>query len=151
DTGLTRLQRALESSRGGMRATLHDALAALIKGYGLAGQPDAALVYLREIQRLHQDGLQAQVLMHHAHHLERIDKRVDERSHEVIEQQQSALREQLGERDLVRSQVAMLEQQSVAAELHDDATGEHCYRVGRLASRLAAEYGVDERTCFLID
>src|SRR5882672_6264431 len=32
DTGLTRLKRALESSRGGMRATLHDALAALIKG-----------------------------------------------------------------------------------------------------------------------
>ena len=151
DTGLTRLQRALESSRGGMRATLHDALAALIKGYGVAGQPDAALVYLREIQRLHQDGLQAQVLMHHTLHLERIDRQLDDRPGAVLEQTQSALREQLGERDLVRSQMAMLEQQSVAAELHDDATGEHCYRVGRLSSCLAAEYGVDERTCFLID
>jgi putative two-component system response regulator len=151
DTGLTRLKRALESSRGGMRATLHDALAALIKGYDLAGQPDAALVYLREIQRLHQDGLQAQVLMHHAYHLQRVDRRVDESASAALEQTQSALRMQLGERDLVRSRVAMLEQQSVAAELHDDATGEHCYRVGRLASRLAAEYGVDEQTCFLLD
>ena len=26
----------------------------------------------------------------------------------------------------------LLEQQSIAAELHDDTTGEHCYRVGRL-------------------
>jgi putative two-component system response regulator len=151
DTGLTRLKRALEFSRGGMRATLHDALAALIKGYDLAGQPDAALVYLREIQRLHHDGLQAQVLMHHAHHLQRIDRRLDENASAVLEQTQSALRVQLGERDLVRSRVAMLEQQSVAAELHDDATGEHCYRVGRLSSQLAAEYGVDARTCFLID
>jgi putative two-component system response regulator len=51
----------------------------------------------------------------------------------------------------VRSRVAMLEQQSVAAELHDDATGEHCYRVGRMSSLLAADYGVDEHTCFLMD
>jgi len=151
DIGLTRLKHALELSRGGLRATLHDALAALIKGYDLAGQPDAALVYLREIKRLHQDGLQTQVLMHHAHHQQRIDQRLDESAAALLERTQSALRGQLGERDLVRSRVAMLEQQSVAAELHDDATGEHCYRVGRLASLLAAEYGVDEHTCFLID
>jgi putative two-component system response regulator len=45
----------------------------------------------------------------------------------------------------------MLEQQSVAAELHDDTTGEHCYRVGRLSSLLARAYGVDDHTCFLMD
>ena len=151
DVGLTRLKHALELSRGGLRATLHDALAALIKGYDLAGQPDAALVYLREIKRLHQDGLQTQVLMHHAHHQQRIDRRLDESATAALEQAQSALRGQLVARDVVRSRVAMLEQQSVAAELHDDATGEHCYRVGRLSSLLAAEYGVDEHTCFLID
>jgi len=151
DIGLTRLKQALELSRGGLRATLHDALAALIKGYDLAGQPEAALVYLREIKRLHQDGLQARVLMHHTHYLQRIDQRLDENATAVLEQTQSALRDRLTERDLVRSRVAMLEQQSVVAELHDDATGEHCYRVGRLSSLLAAEYGVDEHTCFLID
>ena len=45
----------------------------------------------------------------------------------------------------------LLEQQSVAAELHDDATGEHCYRVGRLASILGKEIGLEEDVCFLID
>lgn len=151
DIGLTRLKRALERARSDMHGTLHDALAALVKGYEMAGQPDAALVYLREIKRLHQDGRQEQVLMHHAQYLQRIEKELDETAHSALELHQSALRGQLSERDLMRSRVAMLEQQSVAAELHDDATGEHCYRVGRLASLLARAYGVDDHTCFLID
>jgi len=107
-------------------------------------------VYLREIKRLHQDGLQTQVLMHHTT-ISNASTGALTKCHGVLEQAQSALRGQLVARDVVRSRVAMLEQQSVAAELHDDATGEHCYRVGRLSSLLAAEYGVDEHTCFLID
>jgi putative two-component system response regulator len=151
DIGLTRLKRALERARSDMPGMLHDALAALIKGYETAGQPDAALVYLREIKRLHQDGREAQVLMHHAHYLRRIDERLDVDAHTALENHQSALRGKLSERDLMRSRISMLEQQSVAAELHDDATGEHCYRVGRMSSLLALQYGVDDHTCFLID
>jgi putative two-component system response regulator len=134
-----------------MPAMLHDALAALIKGYEAAGQPDAALVYLREIKRLHQDGREAQVLMHQAHYIRRIDASLDTDAQETLELRQSSLRSQLSERDLMRSRIGMLEQQSVAAELHDDTTGEHCYRVGRMSSLLAKAYGVDEHTCFLID
>jgi putative two-component system response regulator len=151
DIGLTRLKRALERARSDMPGMLHDALAALIKGYEAAGQPDAALVYLREVKRLHQDGREAQVLMHHAQYLRRIDESLDVDAHDTLEMQQSTLRDQLSERDLMRSRIGMLEQQSVAAELHDDTTGEHCYRVGRLSSLLARAYGVDDHTCFLID
>ncbi|HEU0203233.1 MAG TPA: HD domain-containing phosphohydrolase, partial [Burkholderiaceae bacterium] len=151
DIGLTRLKRALERARTDLRAMLHETLAALVKGYELAGQPDAALVYLREMKRLQQDGRQEQVLMHHLQHVRRVDRHLDDDASAVLEQHQITLRDQLSDRDVVRSRVAMLEQQSVAAELHDDATGEHCYRVGRLASLLAAKYGVDENTCFLID
>ncbi len=61
------------------------------------------------------------------------------------------LRIQLGERELMRNRVLLLEQQSVAAELHDDTTGEHCYRVGRLASILGKEIGLEDDVCFLID
>jgi putative two-component system response regulator len=151
DIGLTRLKRALERARGDMPGMLQDALAALIKGYEAAGQPDAALVYLREIKRLHQDGRQAQVLMHHAQYLRRVDQSLDLDANAALELHQSTLRGQLSERDLMRSRVGMLEQQSVAAELHDDTTGEHCYRVGRMSSLLARAYGVDDHTCFLID
>jgi putative two-component system response regulator len=151
DIGLTRLKRAVERARAQMPSMLHDALAALIKGYETAGQPDAALVYLREVKRLHQDGREAQVLMHHGQYLRRIDQSLDADAHDTLEMHQSTLRDQLSDRDLMRSRTSMLEQQSVAAELHDDTTGEHCYRVGRMSSILAREYGVDEHTCFLID
>jgi putative two-component system response regulator len=151
DIGLTRLKRALEQARSNMHGMLQDALAALVKGYEAAGQPDAALVYLREIKRLHQDGREAQVLMHHSQFLRRIDESLDVDAQDTLEMHQSSLRGQLSDRDLMRSRTSMLEQQSVAAELHDDTTGEHCYRVGRMSSLLAREYGVDDHTCFLID
>jgi putative two-component system response regulator len=40
---------------------------------------------------------------------------------------------------------------AVVAELRDDSTGAHSYRVGRLASLLAKEFGCDEGTIFMID
>ncbi|MCX8005653.1 MAG: tetratricopeptide repeat protein, partial [Burkholderiaceae bacterium] len=129
EVGLARLKRSLERARTDVPGFLPDALAALIKGYEVAGQPDAALVYLRELKRLHQDGREAQVLMHHAQHVARVDAELDLRARGALDAQQSRLRGQLLERDIVRARVAMLEQHSVAAELHDDTTGEHCYRV----------------------
>ncbi len=51
----------------------------------------------------------------------------------------------------MRNRILMLEEQSVAAELHDDTTGEHCYRVGRMSSLLAKEFGLEDDVCFLID
>ena len=44
-----------------------------------------------------------------------------------------------------------MERLAVAAELRDDSTGEHSYRVGRMASLLAKEYGCDDDTIFMID
>jgi putative two-component system response regulator len=45
----------------------------------------------------------------------------------------------------------MLERLAVTAELRDDSTGEHSYRVGKLASLLAHEFGCDEATCYRIE
>jgi putative two-component system response regulator len=45
----------------------------------------------------------------------------------------------------------MLERLAVTAELRDDSTGEHSYRVGKLAALLAQEFGCDEDTCFMIE
>lgn len=44
-------------------------------------------------------------------------------------------------RELEVSQVEMLERLATAAELHDDETGQHTQRVGRLAGRLALALG----------
>jgi putative nucleotidyltransferase with HDIG domain len=50
------------------------------------------------------------------------------------------------EMDRYRSQSEMLERLAVAAELREDPSGEHSFRVGKLASLLAREYGCPSTT-----
>ncbi len=45
-------------------------------------------------------------------------------------------------RNLIDSQVEVLERLAVAAELRDDITGMHCYRVGKWANLIALEMGL---------
>lgn len=156
DTGLAALKRALDVSRRHLPGEVRDALAACVEGYETAGQPDVALVYLHEIQTMNRLSRASHVLEQHARHLERLgdgDRGQDPGPsiHGTLARQRGRLQGRLGEREAVRNRMLLLEQQSVAAELHDDATGEHCYRVGRLASILGREIGLEDDVCFLID
>ncbi len=45
----------------------------------------------------------------------------------------------------------MAENWALAAEFFDDQTGQHCFRVGRLAGMLAAELGMDAEYCVRIE
>lgn len=58
----------------------------------------------------------------------------------------AALRERIlsGELDIFENFREQLEALAVLAELRDDATGEHAYRVGRIASIVAKRMGYDE-------
>jgi len=153
DIGLTRLKKSLEHARRHVRYEVRDALSACIAGYEAAGQPDVALVYLHELLAMNREAKAAQVLMHHGEYIKQVEQpafgpgSIDA----AMANQRGKLRIQLGERELMRNRILLLEQQSVAAELHDDTTGEHCYRVGRLASILGKEIGLEEDVCFLID
>jgi len=153
DIGLTRLKRSLENARTAVRADVREALSACIAGYEAAGQPDVALVYLHELLGMNREAKSAQVLMHHNEYVKQVEHPAfGPGSIDVaMANQRGKLRIQLGERELMRNRILLLEQQSVAAELHDDTTGEHCYRVGRLASILGKEIGLEEDVCFLID
>ncbi len=153
DIGLTRLKRSLEHARVSVKSEVRDALSACVAGYEVAGQPDVALIYLHELLAMNREAKAAQVLMHHSEYLKQIEQPAfGPGSIDVaMANQRGKLRIQLGERELMRNRILLLEQQSVAAELHDDTTGEHCYRVGRLASILGKEIGLEEDVCFLID
>jgi putative two-component system response regulator len=153
DIGLTRLKKSLEHARRHVRSEVRDALSACVAGYETAGQPDVALVYLHELLAMNREAKAAQVLMHHSEYVKRVEQPAfSTGSIDVaMANQRGKLRIQLGERELMRNRILLLEQQSVAAELHDDTTGEHCYRVGRLASILGKEIGLEEDVCFLID
>ena len=69
-----------------------------------------------------------------------------------LAQQNHDLEERVADRTqaLEASQLEMLHRLAVAADLRDDATGEHTQRVGRLAGRLARALGLDAARADLV-
>jgi putative two-component system response regulator len=152
DVGISRLTKALERARS-VKSMLRDALAALVKAYEQIGQPERALVYLREMIESLRETQQENALNHVRLHLAQIG---DETANEPLiskrlQRQEAALRGKVAEQELFRSRIEMLERLAVTAELRDDSTGEHSYRVGKLASLLAEEFGCDKETCYMIE
>jgi HD-GYP domain-containing protein (c-di-GMP phosphodiesterase class II) len=123
----------------------------IVRGYEAAGQPNAALVYLHEVSQLNRDSRVRNVLEFHRKHVAKVRRSLDRKAQAAIDQQKLELRFQRLSMDALRECMLVLEKNTVAAELHDDDTGEHCYRVGALAKELALKKGMDEEMCKLID
>ena len=151
DIGLSRLQQALHRSRRGHASALRDALATIVRGYEAAGPPTAALVYLHEVVQLNRDSRVRNVLQHHHLHLAKVSRELDLQAEAAIDEQEQELRFKRLSMHALRECMQVLEKNTVAAELHDDDTGEHCYRVGALAKELALQKGMDPEMCTLID
>ena len=69
----------------------------------------------------------------------------------VIHEDMAKLRARTIRRDIRTDAVDTAENWAIAAELFDDETGQHCYRVGHLASMLARAIGMDETFCVQIE
>lgn len=152
DIGISRLTATLERARI-YKAALRETLAALVKAFEIIGQPDRALIYLREMIESNRQYQQENSLQHLKLHLEKLghEARHVDSSALHLKRREAALQGQVAERELFQARVEMLERLAVTAELRDDSTGEHSYRVGRLASLLAHEFGCDGDTCFMIE
>jgi putative two-component system response regulator len=151
DLGLSSLAAALEKARF-QRSVLKDVLVALVKAYEFVGQPDRALIYLRELIEHTRKSQQDNTLRHLRLQLTNIESDFEhEPSDATLKRQEEMLRGKVAQQELFRARTEILERLAVTAELRDDATGEHSYRVGKLASLLALEYGCDEDTVFMID
>jgi putative two-component system response regulator len=156
DVGLSRLSKVLERARVS-KGTLRDVLIAMVKANELAGRTDVALVYLRELMMHTKEVQKENALLHHRLHLEQLERNPQPVSstEALMARREVKLRdrlvEQVAHQELMKSRIEMLERLAVTAELRDDTTGEHSYRVGRLASILAQEYGCDDNTVFMVD
>jgi putative two-component system response regulator len=152
DVGISRLMNALERSRL-LRLMSRDVLAALVKAYETIGQPERALVYLREMLVALRQSQQANALKHVALHLEQLGEELNSEPQITVrlKRQEAALQGKVAQQELFKSQIEMLERLAVTAELRDDSTGEHSYRVGKLSALLAHEFGCDEDTCFMVE
>lgn len=152
DVGISRLTNTLERARL-LKSMLRDTLAALVKAYEIMGQPQRALIYLREMIDAMRKTQQENALKHVDLHLEKLGQphAGDEQVTTRLQRHEAALRGKVAEQELFKSRIEMLERLAVTAELRDDSTGEHSYRVGKLASLLAQEFGCDEDTCYMIE
>jgi putative two-component system response regulator len=152
DVGISRLTSTLERARL-LRSMLRDTLAALVKAFEIIGQPQRALVYLRELMEALRQSQQENALRHVKLHLEQLGDGAigDVPMAKRLQRQEAALQGKIAEQELFRSRIEMLERLAVTAELRDDSTGEHSYRVGKLAALLAQEFGCDEDTCYMIE
>jgi putative two-component system response regulator len=152
DVGISRLTATLERARI-LRSMLRDTLAALVKAYELIGQPQRALIYLREMMEALRQTQQENALKHVRLHLAKIGEAGEGNAplEKRLLRQEAALKGKVAEQELFRSRIEMLERLAVTAELRDDSTGEHSYRVGKLAALLAQEFGCDDDTCYMIE
>ena len=159
DVGISRLTNTLERART-LKVTSREVLVALVKAFEYVGQPDRALIYLRQMLEQQRESQEQNALKHVKLHLERIHATVEDENNAIrrLRTREEVLEGRIAKRELTKqsqelfkARVEVMERLAVAAELRDDSTGEHSYRVGRMASLLAKEYGCDDDTIFMID
>ena len=152
DVGITRLSRTLDRAKT-LKVMAREVLMALIKALEFAGKPDQALVYLRQLLEQQSTTQKQNVLQHVKLQLEQLHPSLEDETSVIcrLTTHQEVLEGRIAKQALFKAQVESMERIAVVAELRDDSTGAHSYRVGRLASLLAKENGCDEEMIFMID
>jgi putative two-component system response regulator len=152
--GIEKLRSAVDLARHKVKGLHFYALRALIGAYESAGQAEVAKVYLEELLRLSREQKEQQLLHQHNKHVAALIKQSDglpDLMDADIQRQRERLASGEISRDSVRSMMLLLEEHANAAELHDDSTSKHIYRVGRMSALIAKEIGLDENTQFMLD
>jgi putative two-component system response regulator len=153
EAGLELLAQMADRSRRELPVMLRDVLTIQVKAYEFLEMPREALVYHQELSELLRR-------WHHDNALERVKVNLEPLASEAergttfssqLRNQEAHLRSKVAEQEMFRSPLEMLERLAVTAELREDSTGEHCYRLGKLAALLARESGTDAETCERIE
>jgi putative two-component system response regulator len=145
ETGFASLTGLLQQKRGSSGPYYEEALAALVRAYDRADEPELALEHmemrLQYLARLRTDAFAV------------IDGFSEGERSELASLQlaESRLRTKVAERSVVRTQLEMFERLAVTADLKEEASGEHGYRVGRLSALLAEQLGWSRDACDAID
>lgn len=153
DIALTRLEKLEKAVRGNEPAT-REALEVGVLVNASAGRNDEALVYSRRYLK-HLAEWQRKTAVQQVASL----KRTFRKQGPLSEEELSALPSELKQRYLRTEDAAKrsanfrtrMEMLAVLAELRDDATGEHSFRVGRMASLLAERAGLAKSEVGLIE
>jgi putative two-component system response regulator len=140
EKGLALLERSVSISGEETNPQYTAALAALVKGYEHAGQPERALSRMNElmaqIRTAREKGIIALISLP-ANGGASILFATEQNDLQAFHLREAQLRAQVAEREVVNSRLEMLERLAVTSDLKEEDSGEHGYRVGRLSGLLA--------------
>jgi putative two-component system response regulator len=138
--GIAQLEAALASTdqENHFRGTC---LTALVRGCDEAMQPEKALRYMQQLVEYEtaKRSQSVQTLMASSPETWSRVSRTGSRRQQALERRQLKLRAEIAEREMSSFRVEMFERLAVAANLKEESSGEHGYRVGKLAFLLAED------------
>jgi tetratricopeptide (TPR) repeat protein len=148
DVGLSRGMQALEKARQ-VKPSLRETLLAMVQAHERAGRPERALALHRELTLHIRKAQHENIVRHQELHLKQLE--ADAGMQLPLEEKDAELTQKIAAQTVGSRQGRLLEQMAFTAEMRDDPTGEHCYRVARLASLLAQAHGESPKTCETIE
>jgi len=140
---------ALEKARA-IKPALRETLLALVQAHEKAGRPDRALALHRELTLHIRKAQHDSIVRHQELHLQQIEAGSQFPEH-LLTDKEAELSDKIAAQTAGARQGGLLEQIAFTAEMRDDPTGEHCYRVAKLASLLAKTLGQSDDACETID
>jgi putative two-component system response regulator len=143
--GFALLTAALQRSRNS-GSFYEEALAALVRAYDRVGEPELALEHMQallaHLTKLRQEAVRV---------TQPSDGTLDASDLMPLRLQESELRTKVALHSAMRNQIELFERLAVTADLKEEASGEHGYRVGRLSALIAAALGWSKTQCHSID
>ena len=151
DVGLSRGMKALEKARQ-VKPSLRETLLAMVQAHEKAGRPERALALHRELTLHIRKAQHENIVRHQELHLKQLESSDDAQfPPQLLEEKDAELTRKIAAQTVGARQGRLLEQMAFTAEMRDDPTGEHCYRVAKLAALLAKEHGESPQTCATIE
>ena len=150
DYGLSILERALASAVTDAGPYKAEALKTLVKAYDEAGRPEQALASLRSLLGYMRTVREKGILALFSQTANALSSVLPAEFSDLRELtfKEAELRAQVAERQLVTTQVDMLERLAIAADLKEDASGQHGHRVGTLARLVGEEMALPKDFTF---
>jgi putative two-component system response regulator len=145
DRGLRLLEQALISS-GEFIASRIDALHALVKAYDETGNPERALHFMKELLSFVRRVREQSIAAIFANGIPIGPGPIDSSTADVraLELREARLQAKVAEHEVINTRLEMLERLAITADLKEEPSGNHGYRVGRLAALLAGLLGHDD-------
>lgn len=151
DTGLALLHKAHEQATDFSPQQI-DILRILVNAYDQAGQPRIALDNLRllmeRLKGMRERSVGALLALSPQGW---DDLRCSEQDFQALRMKELSLRAKSAESELFTTQIETLERLAVTAELKDEASGQHGYRVGKLSSLFAKKMGWKVEDCIVLE